>query len=324
MSKLSFEDLVNTLREKYKYKFDVLTINSLGDYKPEDSDWNYKDVPHLNIVHQNVDSVQAYISDNVAGAINTQKIPFFGFKFPMTLLNYEFKKHNQVYFSTLGPYLIIVNTISSEENGKTVVKTSYAIGSRGFFSFFHWVIKKAIRKNYKVLMSEDIPMRDRKGLLRKFEHDFYKPEETYSFKFTEEIYRANTYIKSTKIPKVTLNICEIYNSNVDNIYGEKDGLMSFFATKENGKVKLWPRTCPHEGAKLNGSCINRKRLLCPWHHRRISHLIEIDKNHEYKLIPSIDYAVSIDKKNSNIISIVYRNNPEYYNTKPYEIFRQDD
>ena len=52
MSKLSFEDLVNTLREKYKYKFDVLTINSLGDYKPEDSDWNYKDVPHLNIVHQ--------------------------------------------------------------------------------------------------------------------------------------------------------------------------------------------------------------------------------------------------------------------------------
>ena len=263
MSKLSFNDLVKTLKEKYKYKFDVFTLNNLGDYSPEDSDWNYKDVPHLNIVHQNVDSVQAYISDNVAGAINTQKIPFFGFKFPMTLLNYEYQKHDQVYLSTLGPFLIIVNTISSEENGKTLVKTTYAIGSRGLFRFLHWLIKKAIKKNYKVLMSEDTPMRNRKGHLRSHSHDFYKPDETYSFKFTEEIYRANTYIKSVKSPKISLKINEIYCCKEDDVIGEKDGLMSFFTTKENEKVKLWPRTCPHEGAKMSKNCIKRERLLCP-------------------------------------------------------------
>ena len=39
-------------------------INSLGNYTPEDSDWNYKDVPHLNIVHKNVEGLLAIVDDN--------------------------------------------------------------------------------------------------------------------------------------------------------------------------------------------------------------------------------------------------------------------
>ena len=136
MSKLSFNELIDVLQQKYNYKFDIFTVTSLGEYNKEDSDWNYKDVPHLNIVHQNVDSVQAFISDKVAGSVNTQKIPFFGFKFPMTLINYEYENYNQVYFSTLGPYLIIVNTVSRQEGDRTLVDTKYGIGSRGFLVYF--------------------------------------------------------------------------------------------------------------------------------------------------------------------------------------------
>ena len=43
-------------------------------------------------------------------------------------------------------------------------------------------------------MSEDMPMRCRKADLRSMDHDFYNPDSTYSFGFTEEIYRANTFI----------------------------------------------------------------------------------------------------------------------------------
>ena len=324
MSKLSFNELIDVLQQKYNYKFDTFTVASFGEYNKEDSDWNYKDVPHLNIVHQNVDSVQAFISDKVAGSVNTQKIPFFGFKFPMTLINYEYENYNQVYFSTLGPYLIIVNTVSRQEGDRTLVDTKYGIGSRGFFSIFHGLIKRAINKNYKVLMSEDIPMRERKGKLRKLNHDFYKPDETYSFNFTQEIFRANTFIKTSSNAEITLNIEDIYNSDERVSMGNGDGLLSFFITKENNKVKLWPKTCPHEGAELNINCIHNERILCPWHHRRISHLLEVDHKLEYKLIPSIDYAISIDEENPNLVNIRYRNNPYYYNTRPYEIFKIND
>ena len=81
MSKLSFNELIDVLQQKYNYKFDIFTVTSLGEYNKEDSDWNYKDVPHLNIVHQNVDSVQAFISDKVAGSVNTQKFLFLDLSF---------------------------------------------------------------------------------------------------------------------------------------------------------------------------------------------------------------------------------------------------
>ena len=53
--------------------------------------------------------------------------------------------------------------------------------------------------------------------------------------------------------------------------GEQEGIMSFFTTNKDQKILLWPTTCPHEGAKLNSKCMVNQRILCPWHHRRISH-----------------------------------------------------
>ena len=166
-------------------------------------------------------------------------------------------------------------------------------------------------------MSEDIPMRERRFELRESNHDFYNPNDTYSFKFTEEIYRANVFTSSKSY--VDIGYEQIKNSKDGDILGESCGILSFFVRDDKGLKSLWPTTCPHEGAKMDKSCIFRSRILCPWHHRRIDRLLDFNGEIK-KIIPSIDYCV---ETLSNAIRVHYRNNPKYYNTRPYEIFRKD-
>ena len=133
--------------------------------------------------------------DDISGLINLQKLPFFRLSIPLVTIIYEQSRFNQIYFTSFGPYILLVNTISEKINSdKTKVKTSYAVGSKGVFKYLHKVIERMILKNYKTLMSEDIPMRERRGELRKCGHKFYSDYQT-SFKFTEEINRANVYLE---------------------------------------------------------------------------------------------------------------------------------
>ena len=318
MSKLSFDTINKTLSE-LKFSSLIFTIDNYGNYTPLDSDWNYKDVPHLNIVHKNVESVQALVADEAVGSINFQKIPFLGFSIPMVLVNYEYDVFNQIYIGSFGPYILVANTITDNASSKTKISTKFAIYSKGVFKYLHKFIKNSIIKNNKILMSEDVPMRERRFSLRhKHCHDFYFPGKTYSFKFTEEIYRANVFIKNGK-SSVEVDKAKIINSCENDILGEDDGLLSFFVTKNKNVKYLWPRTCPHEGAELNNKCIIKGRVSCPWHHRRISPLVEI-KDEKIKINPSIDYSIIEDGSN---LSFTFRNNPEYYNTLPYEIFKKN-
>ena len=48
MSKKSFQNL-KLLIQKKGYKFREFDVSFMGTYAPEDADWNYKDVKHLNI-----------------------------------------------------------------------------------------------------------------------------------------------------------------------------------------------------------------------------------------------------------------------------------
>ena len=82
-----------------------------------------------------------------------------------------------------------------------------------------------------------------------------------------------------------------------------------YVKEENGLKSIWPTTCPHEGAKMDKSCIVKSRILCPWHHRRIDRILDF-KDEITNIIPSIDFCV---EKFQDKIRIYYRNDPEYYN-----------
>ncbi len=321
MSKKSFQNL-KLLFKKKGYKFREFDVSFIGEYMPEDADWNYKDVQHLNIAHKTVHGIQAIMTDDVMCNINLQKIPFIGLEIPMPLIQYDASKHNAIYISALGPYIIIVNSIFEEFNkNQTKIITKFSIGSKGIFRILNPLIEHLLKKNNELLMKDDLPMRNRRGELRKNDHLFYKKTDNYSFEFSENIERSNVYLDNNKKIFIDIEKKKLFESKDGDIIGEKSGILSFFVSIDNkGKKIIWPSTCSHEGASLSKNCLKEKYLLCPWHNRKINSLIIID-NGNIQIKPSIDYAVKVTEKT---VSFKYRNNPGYYNKKPYEFLKYED
>ena len=100
----------------------------------KDSDWNYKDVPHLNIV-QSIQSVQPIVSEEYVGSINLTKLPIFGIEIPIVVVNYEYSEYNQIYYSSFGPFLIVVNTQSKDTDKGVEVISRFVELNRPFFNF---------------------------------------------------------------------------------------------------------------------------------------------------------------------------------------------
>jgi nitrite reductase/ring-hydroxylating ferredoxin subunit len=319
--KKSYQHL-KSLFENLGFKFRNFCITFVGDYSPEDADWNYKDVKHVNVVHKNIYSIQAATTRDVSCNINLQKIPILGFEIPMTLFSYDVSKYNPIYISTMGPYIIIVSTLSELINkNQTKVATTFSIGSKGLFRIMHPIIEHILRKNNEALMRDDIPMRNRRGQLRKNNHIFYKNTDSYSFEFTEDTDRSNVYLNENKENFIKINKQKILEAKNGDIIGEENGVFSFFVTiDQEGKKKIWPSTCSHEGAKLNKKCLKQNFLMCPWHNKKINYLIEVNKQN-FNLKPNIDYAMKITE---NFVNFKYRNNPKYYEKKPYKFLKYED
>ena len=104
---------------------------------------------------------------------------------------------------------------------------------------------------------------------------------------------------------------KINKSNKAEEFYEK----SFFTTNKDGQISLWTSTCSHEGAFLSKQCLKKNILKCPWHGRKIQPLLTVNNEKNIKIIPSIDYVV---REETDHIKIKFRNEPEYYNKKPYK------
>ena len=311
MSKKTLIDMVNSLK-KENFNFNFFEAETIGDYLPEDSDWNYKDVAHAKYVHSNVSSYQAFTLDDMAASVNQQKLPFIGMSIPVVTINYEISKFNQMYFFSIGPFVVIVNTISTKINlDKTKVKTSYAVGSKGLFKYLHKIIGKILLRNYKLLMTEDAPMRIRKGQLRKSGHKFYSDNKS-SFKFSAEINRANVYLNKNEETEMLIKKSTFLTLKHGDTIGKSSGILNFFITEEENLKKIWPSTCSHEGALLSSKCIKKSKIFCPWHNKVVNPIIIIDrdKNNIFKILQCEDYKITDDKET---INIKFRNDPEYYN-----------
>lgn len=305
MSKKSYKEIISEL-EKKKYSFNYYQSETIGEYLPEDADWNYKDIEHPKLVHSDFSAIPTYISQDIACSINLQKIPFIGLTLPLLIVNYEYSKFNQTYYTSFGPFIIFINTnIQKLNQDKTIVKTQYAVGSKNFFKFFHSIIGKILLKNYKKLMSEDMPMRNRKGELRKIGHNFFSPSSTYSFNYSEKISNSNVYLKKNVSNQIKIKKNDIlFKKNGEKI-GEKLGVLSFFVSVTDDKVNLWPSTCAHEGAELSIKCIKGERIFCPWHNRVSKPILSIEKKQKkLEINNSKDYEILVSDEK---IEIIYKN-----------------
>ena len=104
MSKKSFHDLTSILYNK-GYKIYFTEIVHTGAYKAIDVDWNYKDAPHLELIHSDINPIHTFVGDKILASIFIQTLPFLRLKVPLSVVCYEFSNSNQVYYTTFDPLL---------------------------------------------------------------------------------------------------------------------------------------------------------------------------------------------------------------------------
>src|SRR5471032_2646839 len=80
------------------FSFSEFRLVSEGHYETYDADWNYKDIPHLNILHKLVNSYPSSIDDNIITSVNLQSV--LGFVLPMIVVNYHSGKNRQTYYTS--------------------------------------------------------------------------------------------------------------------------------------------------------------------------------------------------------------------------------
>ena len=267
LQKTSKDNLVSQLTGE-GFRFCHFTMISEGDYSADDADWNYKDTPHLHQIHALAESHPALVGHDLNCTINLQRI--LGMWFPIALVNFEFAKNRQVYYTTLLFFVLVIET-KIEPRGpiSCAVHTNYSIGAPRWIFFLTPLLRKLVVRNYHVLMSEDIPMRNRRGQLRKLGYSFRKKGETYSFANSRLIMQENLLPPSGASNVIRADYVELLQGKREAFAGD-EGLLGFRLVRIADEVVLYPRACPHEGASLDKSDCTGGSVKCRWHGRNIA------------------------------------------------------
>ena len=261
--------------ENYGYRVQTFSVVNNGLYDADDADWNYKDVPHLNIVHTKVRAIVGTMDDDVIATLNLQKIA--GIAWPVTLVNYATSENSQTYYTTLGPFILVVHTVYDRvEYNRAKVTTTYNIAAKGIFNLFFPLLKRILSKNYETLMSEDVPMRNRRGILRERGFRFHSDGRSRSFTETTNLQFSNVVVpERTTTEQFSVPLSELERDGAVVFVGEDDD-RGMRLVRQANEILVLPRLCPHEGASLDESAVKNSRVFCPWHNRAFTAVAKID------------------------------------------------
>ncbi|OBJ55172.1 hypothetical protein A9W94_20395 [Mycobacterium asiaticum] len=268
----SAEALLGQLRNS-GYTVETFTVTSTGDYALADADWNYKDVPHLNTVHTKVRAIVATLDDDLITTVNLQKVG--GIPFPLVVVNYATSERSQTYYTTMGPYILVVYTeYEALGPNRTTVTTTYNVAAAGFSRVAMPLIRRVIRGNYRTLMSEDLPMRDRRGVLRARGFSFRSDGRVRTFSETTNLRVKNVVTPSRTGTKTESFSLDTLAENGVQLVGTDDDC-GLRIVEKDGELLFFPRLCEHEGASLDCAPLRQGRLSCPWHAKVITPLARV-------------------------------------------------
>lgn len=268
--------------------FSEFSVTHEGAYTPEDADWNYKDVPHLHHVHNLVEAVFSFVDNHCIATINMQKV--LGLTFPMSVFNYESGPNEQTYYTTWFFFALIVNTkYQAIGENRTRVVTTYSVGSPGWLKWCFPMIRWVLKRNYDDLMSSDIPMRERKGELRSWGYGFKSGGTHYSFERTMDIASSNVILSRPSSTSLEIDIRDAAPVDGEYYFGRSDHI-GVRVIRDKGSLKIFPRMCLHEGARLDGQPCSNGRIKCPWHGRTYQPLAVFDLNEQSRQEATAQYV----------------------------------
>lgn len=262
--------------KKQGYKYLYLKRITRGDYAPRDSEWNYSDIPHLNYIHTKVDAYTYFADNDRIVNLFMQRLGPFSVPVSNYIEHLDKDKHSYV-MNILGMVVSVTTTHKKATDGKAETLTEYKFYYRSLIEkLIAFVIKNATKKNYKILMSEDKPMRNQRGFLRNIGMTFLSDKkDKIGFSETEDLNIKNVngrfYFQGKKQLKIDLR----NNSNNIHIKDWHLTLISF-----DNKISILGDICQHEGANLTyefSSKLNTCLAACPWHGKRVSPLLILNK-----------------------------------------------
>lgn len=276
MSGLSRDEIVARL-SAHGRRFRTISFQTDGEYLPSDVDWNNKDLLHLNEVHERLNDVTFVLEEDHRASISLQRI--LGIPFPLVMVHYDDGPDEQTHVVTMLAWTIVTHhQFVRLSPTRTRAITSYSVGSNRFWMLLFPLIRLAIRRNYEHLMAEDIPMRERRGLLRSWGYSFRGDERpSRDFRATVVLEADNVILPAPtdEVPTFEPVPLSSVTSGRWTYLGRTDHL-GLRLTREGGQVLAYGRLCPHEGADLDEVPVVDACVTCPWHGRHLDPLAVLD------------------------------------------------
>jgi nitrite reductase/ring-hydroxylating ferredoxin subunit len=237
---------------------------SLGDWTESDADWNYRDIPHLQFVHSQVQGALGFATDNLSSSLFVQKVGPFRVVLTVALISTE--SNSQIYFTSVGPIVLIIETDWKRlDTGQTRVTTIYSVGTPRILRLSHWIAHKVLGRNYRILMSEDIPMRNQRAKLRSQGFSFRQDSEGHSYADSLKTAKNNVVFPSQDSALVKVPLVEL--TDIPSTFICHTTSREILIWKKENQCFVAPTFCPHEGAALAaGKCVE-EGIQCPWHGR---------------------------------------------------------
>ena len=286
--KYSVDSMIAGLTE-FRFVFTSAEHQSSGEYLSPDAEWNYNDVPHLHEVHELAEAVQGAIADDYAASIFIQKIG--PFRFPMTVFIGNISRFENIYFTTLGPFILLIRTNWTTVGIRTTVVTKYCLGSGKWLKWTHKFVYKILASNYGVLMSADIPMRTRRGELRSRKYSFKGDTDGYGFDSSVKINSLG--VEAPSELKEFEWQSEISQIGVGTTLIGADDNSGVQLIRQDNLIRVFPRICMHAGASLDFRKIENSCIKCPWHGKLIKPILTIDLNEHSKIYESDGIKIEV-------------------------------
>jgi hypothetical protein len=244
-------------RTNYRFRYFELALECGGD--PIDVIFNYKDLAHLKVVHNTFDIFYSHIGDDVQSCVVMQKL--FGMNFPLTHVGLQLGD-NHLFFhdSFLNVLLTSEVIVGALPDHRVRIKTTYGVGAPRFLlPLIFPILKRLLTRNYHILMEGDVPMRDRRGELRRW--GLQLPKTSYSFSETLDL-RSRHVFPSGKVEvpdPVSVQLSSV-PTDAPMFVGRSDHYGVQLLRRADA-IDVFPRLCPHEGACLDQKTLKASRAV---------------------------------------------------------------
>ena len=273
MARLTHEEIVDRLTT-LGLRFRTVRVQTEGDYLPTDVDWNNKDVLHLNHIHRWVNDVTFVVDRDLQASVSLQKAA--GIPFPLVLVHYDNGPNHQTHVVTLLAWTIVTHhEFIAVTPTRTRAVTTYAVGASRLWTPLFPLVRWAIRRNYRQLMAEDVPMRERRGHLRSWGYRFRGDDGVRDIRASRLGRRRQRHPPRRRVPDD-----EPWSTPLDRLadgasvlVGRSDHLGDFGWSGAGTRCSCTGGCAPTRAPSWT-TCRPRPTAAsqCPWHGRRLEPL----------------------------------------------------